>query len=70
MYMGIYMYTQYIWYMELTFSVMQKDFKQAIRSFGEEKNGRLGLPQELQKQVIDLQRNVLTSLIHFVQFYS
>ena len=34
------------------------------------KTGYLGLPQKGQEQVTDLQRNALTSPIHFVQFYN
>ena len=31
--------------------------------------GKLGLPQKGQKRVYDLQRNALTSLVHFVQLH-
>ena len=34
------------------------------------KTGQLGQPQTGQKQGVDLQRNALISLIHFVQLYS
>ena len=34
------------------------------------KTGYLGLPQKGQEQVDDLQRNALTSPIHFVRFYN